>query len=127
MITTIVLAIALGATIAIQMRINRTLANRISVTAIKGSKGDKGEPGRDGIDGINGRDGIDGIDGLNGLNGRDGIDGKDGVNGRDGDPGICTCTHTPEDREAMRAIAEYLIQIHPPIGDDPRIREWLNR
>ena len=139
MFISIILAVALGAAVIVQKRINTTLANRLNVTAIKGEKGEKGDkgemglPGRDGVNGTNGRDGKPGSNGRDGINGTDGVDGKpgiNGINGSDGSPGadaICTCNHTPEDREGIRAMVEYLQQIVPHIGDDPRIQELLKR
>jgi hypothetical protein len=130
MFISIILAVALGAAVIVQKRINTTLANRLNVTAIKGEKGEKGDkgemglPGRDGVNGTNGRDGINGTDGVDGKPGINGINGIDGSPGADA---ICTCNHTPEDREGIRAMVEYLQQIIPHIGDDPRIQELLKR
>jgi hypothetical protein len=89
-----------------------------------------GLPGRDGVNGTNGRDGKPGSNGRDGINGTDGVDGKpgiNGINGNDGAPGTCTGNLTPEDREGIRAMVEYLQQIIPHIGDDPRIQELLKR
>jgi hypothetical protein len=118
MFISIILAVALGAAVIVQKRINTTLANRLSVTAIKGDKGDRGEKGEIGLPGR---------DGVNGRDGKDGSSGTDGRDGRDGADAVCTCNHTPEDREGIRALTEYLIQLAPHIGDDPRIQTLLKR
>jgi hypothetical protein len=106
MFISIILAVALGAAVIVQKRINTTLANRLNVTAIKGDKGDRGEKGEIG------------------LPGRDGVNGRDGINGTNGTDAVCTCE---ADREGIRALTEYLIQLAPHIGDDPRIQSLLKR
>ena len=126
MFISIILAVALGAAVIVQKRINTTLANRLSVTAIKGDKGDRGEKGEMGLSGRDGVNGRDGKDGSSGTNGKDGLPGQDGINGTNGADAICTCT-CEADREGIRALAEYLIQLAPHIGDDPRIQTLLKR
>ena len=129
MIISIVLALALVILIAVQSKINTTLANRLAVTALKGDKGDSGIDGKDGVDGApgkTGKAGKDGADGTNGVDGKDGVDGTNGVDGKDGVDGVCTID--PEKhKETLRVLAEYLIQAFPQAGDDPRIHEILNR
>jgi hypothetical protein len=129
MIISIVLALALGASIAVQSKINTTLANRLAVTALKGDKGDSGKDGVDGAPGKAGKAGKDGVDGKDGANGAAGANGTNGINGVDGKDGVDgVCTVDPEKhKETLRVLAEYLIQAFPPAGEDPRIHEILNR
>lgn len=61
--------------------IETTDGNTMTMTFPKPADGKDGKDGLDGKDGING---VDGKDGIDGKDGKDGADGKDGLNGQDG-------------------------------------------